>query len=202
MPNAPFLAPERDGAFKVGRPKASGGTIYNSLPGVASISTTSAAQTINVDVYAPLFVETPIIVDQLVAEVATSGGAGNFRMGLYNADTDWQPYSGQAPLADSGSTSAATTGVKTYTPGTPLFLPRGRYLTVFAVDNATPTYTIVRGACQGAAALDTLGGNVFVGKLNIGRTYAAFPTPGTKWDGVSSSSVGLLYYVFLRVSQP
>ena len=198
MPNAPFLAPERDSAFKVGRAKGAG-TTYYSIPGVVATVRGSHSSTSGTDFYAPWAARTPIIIDQLVCEVTTTGGT-NHRMGFYAADTNWQPVG--APLADSGNLDSTTTGIKTYTPGTAIFVPRGRYVSVFNADNAS------LGARSFLGTTETSYGNnsgvlAFVNQLYVTRAYAAFPTPGTAWDTVSLfGSSWQEHIVMYRVSQP
>jgi hypothetical protein len=201
MPNAPFLAPGRDPAFKAGRAKMSG-TTFNCVPGVV-LNTVGTGQLVtNQDYYQPFFVSSPIIVDQLLAEVTTLVAGGNFRMGVYPADVDWQPAAGAAPLADSGDISSASTGVKTYTPSTPLLLPRGRYLSVMASSNGTAAFRLMKGGSPGNSLSSTLGGSVFLQEMVNSRTYAAFPTPGTAWTVGNTSSTAVAYFFVYRISQP
>ena len=199
MPTAPFLNPSRDELQASGRGARSGET-YLTLPGVYLIATSTFTTTINTDVYHAIRVESPIVVDQLLMEV-TAGAVGNARIGLYRADRSWQPIG--APLADSGNIDVSANGVKTYTPGTPVFLARGRYLTVFntSVEHAVRIY---RGDVLGMTAIDsTLGATALFADVEVGRTYAAFPTPGTAWSTQGASQgVPSAHIVFMRVSAP
>jgi hypothetical protein len=197
LPNSPFLAPERDSAFKRGRAKRADATIlYWQMPGALESNTTWSVSA-NVDYYQPIFVDTPLVVDRLAVEVTTSVGT-NFRIGMYAADTDWQPVG--APVADSGDIAVATPAVKTYTPGTPLFLPRGRYLGVLNADGAA-TFRVGQGNGPATMHLTTLGGSM-PETYKVARTYAAFPTPGTAWTGNDSSSYGLRSFLWLRITGP
>ena len=204
-PVSPFLAPDRDGAFKPGRIKAGGGTIYYTLPGAtASGASTTGGVTDGhgTDYYTPFFCDAPIVVDQMAFEVTTLSSGKNMRVGIYRADTDLQPTG--APLADSGDISVGTTGVKTYTPGTPLLLPRGRYLTVHNNDDNTATL-LVRAYFFGycGSGLPTTLAASYIQRLTVARTYAAFPTPGTPWTTVASgTTAGFNAAVLLRVSTP
>lgn len=189
---APFLAPERDQA-RPGYGKS--GTSFAFIPGegLDSIST-SGALTAGTDYYAPIFIPSPVVVDQLIAET-TAGSANNFRMGLYAADTSWQPIG--APVADSGAIADGT-AVKTYTPATPLYLSRGRYLTVLNCAG-TPTFRLIRGT-QNMILSQSLGASPFQALLRVTRAHAAFPTPGTAWTTASSASTTSYHMVFLRVT--
>lgn len=200
-PTAPFLAPERDEALKRGRPKAAGGTIYYTIPGlVASTITVPASLVADTDYYSPMYVETPILVDQIACEVTTAAAAGKvLRIGLYRADSDLQPTAG--PLIDSGSIVCDFTGVMTYAPASPVFLPRGRYLSVYN-SNGAPVLRQFRGFLPGSMLVTGLGGNAFVALMSVGRTYAAFPTPGTAWTTTTGGSTAFGSLVVVRVSSP
>lgn len=193
MPTAPFLAPERDEAFKDGRPKSVAS--FYSLPGVSVSTVNTISPNTGSDYYYPYWVRTPIIVDQLALEV-TSTSAGNVRVGLYVADADLQPIG--APLADSGDISTATTGEKTYTPSTPIYLRRGRYLGVLNC-SATPIFRCFRG---GGGLRTGLGVSPIVSEIYVSRAYAAFPTPGTAWNTTTGNAVGFNYVPVLRVLVP
>jgi len=196
-PDSPFLVPSADSDYKAGRARNSDTTIYYSVPGVMFSSAGGAiAMAGGTDYYAPFWVASPIVVDQLAAEVTVAGGT-NFRFGLYPADTDLQPAANAAPLADSGNLSSATTGVKTYTPATAIFLPRGRYLTVANSDAAIS----IRGYAM-STGIDTTAGDLKVTRQRVTRAYAAFPTPGTRWDTISSAATAINHGVWCRVSVP
>jgi hypothetical protein len=196
-PSAPFLAPSRDDGFTGGRAKRSGET-YIGVPGASLSASSTATVTANRDYYAFLYVKTPIVVDQLISEVTTLVAASNFRIGMYRADRDWQPVG--VPLADSGNLSSATTGVKTYTPATPLYLAAGRYLSVINSD-ASPAVRVFRGIPE--TPIDAaLGGSSFLSSVYVSRAYAAFPSPGTAWDTDLLAASAMQHYVLYRVLTP
>jgi hypothetical protein len=198
-PTAPFLAPERDERFKLGRAKQ-GSTAYYTIPGWGgSTPGTAGAPAINTDTYKPFVVQSPLVVDQMAFEVTTLQ-SGNARVGIYRADANLQPVGG--PLADSGDISTNTTGVKTYTPGTPIYLARGRYLTVFNVSVAGVLCRSFRGIISDQAADSILGASLIVDNMTVGRSYAAFPTPGTAWTAITGSATATIMWVFLRVLTP
>lgn len=200
-PLAPFLAPERDAAYKLGRPLSGGSGLYM-IPGVAFVSSTTTTAASGTDVYEPIWVQSPVVCDRLVANVATLS-VGNMRLGLYAADSAWQPIG--APLADSGDISTGTTGTKTYTPGTPVYLPRGRYLSV-RNHSSTPTLNAINGNPIAGYMASNSGGdpnNNGLTSLTVARAYAAFPTPGTAWTSVTvGSSLTPIYTIYLRLSAP
>lgn len=195
MPIAPFLAPERDEAFRIGRAKRSGTTHY-CIPGLQVNGQTTFSLTSGTDQYFPWRNETPIVIDQLACEVTAAAGT-NFRIGFYVADADWQPIRG--PLADSGNLSSASTGVKTYTPATPIYVPRGRYLSIINAD-AGPTFRAWRGGLT--AIYSSLGANGTVIDMEVTRAYAAFPTPGTAWTIENIGAGGFTHPIVYRVLAP
>lgn len=201
MPTAPFLAPERDGPTKIGRPKIAGGAEQYTVPGVVlTAASTTGILTPGVDAYAPFWVGTPIVVDQLAFEVGTAASAGvTSRVGIYAADADWQPIGG--PLADSGAIAVDSTGVKTYTPSSPIYLQRGRYVEVGNTSATTgPSVRLYAGSL--ITGIPTAMGNLFVNKLSVARAYAAFPTPGTAWNTVGTAATPTMYFVVFRVLAP
>lgn len=197
MTFSPFLAPERDNALKIGRAKTA--TQYLVLPGCFITSFTTLTPTANEDWYTPIYVQTPIVVDQLVCAVTTLDAGDNVRLGLYRADTDWQPVG--PPLADSGDISTATTGLKTYTPTTPVYLARGRYLTVINQSGIADFQGMVAGA-PGTAAIEPTAMNQNSIRWRVGRAHAAFPTPGTAWTTVTSASNNPIHLIAFRVLTP
>jgi hypothetical protein len=195
---SPFLAPARDPSYKMGRAKATGGTVYLSIPGCPVVSTSTASPGNGQDNYGAWFASTPLIIDQLSAEVTTGGGT-NFRMGFYAADANWQPVG--APLADSGSLDSVTPAVKTYTPASPIYVPPGRYVSVINADSGTTAFRVFRVAMETAFGT-ALGSSPFLAAMTVSRAHAAFPTPGTAWTSVTTSTVPLLHYIAYRVTAP
>jgi hypothetical protein len=183
-------------AIAIGRAKG-GGTTYYTVPGCTLATVATRGMTANEDAYAPWLTPTPIVIDQLAAEVTVAAGT-NFRIGFYAATTDWQPTG--APLADSGNLDASTTGIKTYTPGTPISVPAGRYVSIVNCDGA-PSLRAYRGNPN--TGLDTaLGATSIIVAQRVARTYGAFPTPGTAWTAIDVSSGGISHLVVYRVSTP
>lgn len=187
---------ERSDPFAMGRLKG-GGVTYYCIPGVLTSAQTTRSAYSNTDVYEPFFVATPIRVDQVVFEVTTLAAA-NMRVGIYRSDRDWQPFG--SPLCDSGDISIGTIGIKTYTPGTPMFLPRGRYL---GVRNASATGGALRVVQVAATAvLATMSNTPFVWEITVTRTYEAFPTPPTAWNAANTGSTGRPQAIVYRVVNP
>ena len=199
-PNAPFLAPERDGAFKFGRPRA-GATTYYTIPGVSARSASTWALAVDLDYYTPWYTSTPLMIDQLAFEVTTALASSNTRVGFYAADGDWQPVG--PPLADSGDIATASTGVKTYAPGAPIYVRRGRYLSVLNHSiTGNVTMRTGSGSMSGSGFATGLGASACLAALKATRAHAAFPNPGTAWTAVDADTGGFHNMVFYRVSSP
>jgi len=196
-PTAPFLASERDDPHRRGRLKASGGTNHFGIPGVSVSGLNTASYTAGRDYYMPFYVSSPIRIDRMACEV-TVGSSGNLRMGVYRADADNQPTG--APLVDSGSI-AITVAVKTFDPTTPLYLRRGRYLSVLNHDTGA-SFRIWRGSADVGGIPDGLGANAMMIGLYVARAYAAFPTPGTPWDTIQTSSTPFQHIIAYRTVSP
>ena len=177
--------PTRSSVMRTGRAESSDTTKSFIIPGAVQ---TGLNRVITADRlhYGIIWLPTPLLVTSLMIDIVTAA-AGNIRIGLYSADVNWQPVGG--PLADSGDISSGTTGLKTYTPSTPIYLPAGRYLTAMHC-SAAPTVRSHRGLVE--SSIDAaMGSNLFPQFFYISTAYAAFATPGVAWTttvGSSSSS--------------
>jgi hypothetical protein len=187
-----FIRPQMSEA----RMKASGGTIYYSVPGVSFTNQLSAALTAaNRDHYSPFYVTSTLTIDLVVLDVLTAGAGGTTaRCGIFQANEDWQPT---ARMLDSGTIDVASTGTKTASVS--VTLPPGRYLQAINSD-AAPSVRVHRGRCFGHGAIPTtLGGNL-IDRVYVARTYAAFPDPGTAWDTSAGGGSEYYYWFLFRVS--
>jgi hypothetical protein len=176
------------------------GTPQWSVPGVVFSSQGTTAYAINTDQFQPFLVSTPLVVDRLVTEVTgASGSAGSLgRLALYHADPSWQPT---ALVVDAGTHATDSTGVYALTVATTL-LP-GRYLTAQNSNGANATFRTYRGglALSGGQIINTMGTNPLIQRVNLSRTFAAFPADGTAWTGEIGSTIGFVYTVLLRVAE-
>lgn len=180
----------------VGRPIIAA-TTYLTLPGVSISTTATTAQAANQVKYYPIYVTTPITIDQLSLEVTSAGAGGTTaRMGIYHADINWVPG---ALIADSGTVAVDSTGVKSA--AVAVTLAPGRYLLCFNSDGA-PTLRCARGNLGNTVLLPTLGANPALFSMRGTQTYGAFPATGTAIDTVAGNTVGFDYVVFPRVSTP
>jgi hypothetical protein len=164
------------------------------LPGVAPVSITTGVVTVNQLRYYPIIVSTTITVDRLAAEVTSAGAAATtFRMGIYNADVDWQPTS---LVVDGGTSAADSTGVKTVTINQTL--SPGRYLLALHSDGA-PILRVIRGAIASMGFASGLGASPFINLMRVTATYAVFASTGVAWTAFNSN-VQTDYAVFMRLS--
>lgn len=185
------------GVVAEGRVFPSGGTKGYSLPGVEVQSIGTNAPSINQIRYSPIYVATPITIDQLVCEVTTLGTSAHARLGLYNADINWQPTS----LIAEGGVDASSTGIKTVSASATL--AAGRYLTAINSDVSATTFRIWRGGTRYGQLRSALGANAFHDLWFVSSAYGAFASTGVAWTGENgASSGGMYYYVVLRIATP
>jgi hypothetical protein len=180
----------RSGATHIGLP----GWVFNAV-----IGTSARAKDFNR--YTPFYVSTPVVVDQLVCEVVTgAGGSAVGRMGIYNADTSWQPTS---LVVDSGTFSTVDAAVNAVNV-TPVLLPPGRYLTAENHDTGNTTFRELRGGVfiGGGQTDPAMGATPFIGFTVISRVFAAFSATGEVWTAHVVSGTGFWTQVLLRLSSP
>jgi hypothetical protein len=189
----------------IGRPLPSGGATLTA-PGVsfshptAIVVSNLLAQAQN-DVFMPYWVvggdlEVTDLYSFIVTE-DTSGGSDAFRIGLYEADEDWQPTN---LLYDSGDISLLTAGIKIATPSTPLILTaaQGRYLGVINSTSSTAVWRALSGQVAGVQYIDQAWGTSPFGRnWRVARSYAAFTDPGPAWDTFTAEAVVFNWYTIL-----
>lgn len=191
-------APGGGGAVAAGRPKSASVTTL-SVPGVSLLDINTVVMSENVLRFQPFLVDTPITVDQIVFEVTTAAtdfGTKEARVGIYAADTDWQPTT---LLVDSGALATNSPGIKTASIS--LALTAGRYLMAW-INGSNPAVRRLRGSSL-AGIHPSLGATPYIQTFAVNQTYGALPS-STAWDTITTtgSSGGFIYVTFLRVSTP
>lgn len=181
-------------AVAEGRP-AKTGTVYLSIPGAEPSGTTVLAIAVNTLYHEPIYVATQITLDQLVIEVTTLA-AGAIRLGIYTADTDWQPV---ALVLDAGTVDTSTTGVKTISINQ--VLAAGRYLLVL-VGNATPSIRFIRGGSRFTGLNNALGTGPCIFRLTRSFTYSTLPATPSDWTDIVTGAAPFSHFVFVRISTP
>jgi hypothetical protein len=184
-------------AIAEGRSKQ-GATTHLALPGVSLSGTvTTLAISANTVRYFPVLVRSAITVDQIAVEVQTNSAANTtIRLGIFNADTDWQP---SGLVVDGGTVAADSNGFKAASVNTPL--PVGRYLLALNSD-AGPTLRSIRGGSQFVGFTSTLGASPYIFARTAVLAYGAFTGPGTAWSTAQPNSAPPDNVIFLRVSVP
>jgi len=176
-----------------------GTTHHLIIPGIITDSSTTQALSLNRCHYYPIFVRTPITIDQVVLEVTTAAAAGKKgRFGIYKADKNWQPTSLVVASAEIAldATAVVTTTLTTTK------LEEGRYLMVINCED-TATFRATRySGMPFTGFIATLGANLFGFLFYAAQAYAALPAAGLAWDTVSASTEGPKYMTFLRVATP
>ena len=190
-----LLVPRRTVEVPEGRPKNV--APYTTIPGVEGISRTTIGVVMDRLYYEPIFVSSSITLDRIMIEVTTAGEAGaQVRLGIYNADKDWQPTE---LVLDAGTVSVDSTGVKAIS--IDQTLPPGRYL-LCLVSNMTSELRMVKGGNRYAGYNPSLGDSTFVYTLYCSFVFDSFPAVGVPWDSVTFFTVPFQHVIFVRVSVP
>lgn len=182
----------------VGRALASGVT-FGSVPGAQGAAVGGAqVQTAGRLMYAPWLVKTDITLDRLAIEVTTAVAASNARLGIYNADTSWQPTT---LVLDAGTVSCATTGIKTLTINQAL--PAGRYLAVHNVDTAGISLRTIVASHEMTGIDMSTSSFQNTAFWYVASAYAAFAGSGVAWTSyLASTNQGQQHNILARVSAP
>jgi hypothetical protein len=181
----------------IGRPRRDGiQTVSYSLPGVALVAASTHTVVANRLYYEPILTDRQITLDRLAIGVTTAA-SGKARLGIYSADTFWQPT---ALILDAGEVDTGTTGYKEITIN--LTLTPGIYLLAL-VANATPVLRTILGSLPGAgisypAEYPTY---PFWGLLARDYTYGALPDPPLPWNLTQGTGTTPLdHLVLVRLS--
>lgn len=170
-------------------------TVCYSLPGVVLTATSSVASVINTITYDMFWVESEIVLDQMALNVTVGPtGTAKMHLGIYNADTDWQP-SGAALVDNTITISGGATGVVTQSIS--LTLPRGRYLIARNCNN-TFTMRSWRGYPVNVGLEPALASSNIITSGTVASAYGALPS-STPWTAVLT---GGDHPIILRVSTP
>lgn len=178
-----------------GRATISGVVCYN-MPGVVLTATSTYATLPNTIVYDMFWVESSIVLDQMAFNVTTGpAGASNMRIGIYNADVNWQPTG--APLVDNEiAVDIAFTGIKTQ--AISLTLPRGRYLIARNTDGSF-TMRTWRGWPANLGVDPALNATNIISGGYIANAYGVLPVSPVAW---TAGLFGGDHPILLRVSTP
>lgn len=183
-------------AIAEGRPN-DGSTSQLSLPGVDVSAVSTAALVAGEIYYEPILVTTPITISQLNAVVSTAGaGSTTARLGLYQANTNWQPTT---LVVDGGTVAVDSTGAKSASVSQTL--QPGRYLLAIASDG-TPTLRTLRGGNRYAGYRAFSSAGLCVSELRATVAYGAYASTGAAWTTVTHASNPFEHHLWLTVSTP
>ena len=148
----------------------------------------------------PLPVHKTMIIDQIAVEVTSAGAVGStLRFGIYNGDaTTVVPTT---LVVDSGDISAATIGVKTFTPGTAITLTPGLYFTAFTTSSATAhgIRSLTTTNFAQVIGLTAAGGTSLGTYINGTRAaYGALPANASSLTALNPT-IGNIYALFHRI---
>jgi hypothetical protein len=158
------------------------------LPGIQVNATNNAlalgANTIH---YTPFVCDFSISVDRILFDVTTAVASSNARVGVYAADTDWQPTG--AALID-GTATTATLAAKEITVSATL--TAGRYLACIVSDSAISvrgTNVFLPGLNDVSASAFGGGQNIIQGTRRVSLTYpGSLPNTGPAWTTTSAAN--------------
>jgi len=183
-------------AIAEGRPLPSGGTQAYVIPGVNINTIGTNSPTTGQIRYMPILVRSTITIDQIACEVTINGSSSHARLGIYTANTNWQPVT----LIGDGEVDTSSNGVKTLS--LTVTLTPGRYLLAINTD-ATTTFRTWSGASEYGQLLAALGANSLNDLWFVTSTYGPFSATPVAWTGTNgASSGGMRYYCVLRVLTP
>jgi hypothetical protein len=166
--------------------QSSGNTKYYGIPSV-NVTTVNVgiASVANVMYYSPIQVLSPIQINEVIINV-TAANAANARVGIYTADSDWQPIDLKF---DSGNIDTSSTGFKTIT-GFTSNLTAG-YHVIALISDGTPTLEHLRGFPITGSPMSSI--FRYLNQPNVSTTYDMAST-GVKWSGVQTNAGAAMPY--------
>jgi hypothetical protein len=185
-----------------GPPRRAGGVYTPALIVVPATASPASANKVYLTKYTVRPFDPPI--QSLSLNVVANTGGFNFRFCVYADQGGTKP--GSAPVVDSGSiaVTAATVGVQTYTPGSPIILAPGDYWFGASLDSVVETVTEITNAGSILHATNEAGqtslANAFSGASNssgwnaTATVSSACPTAPTFAQTIGSQPiVGVTY---------
>ena len=143
--------------------------------------------------YSPFVVRAPLLFDALACEVVTQQSGATIRMGVYVADTTWQPTT---LIVDAGAADGSTQGVKIQS-FTTLGLAPGLYLFAVQTNNSSVAIRVMRGGAP-TGILSTINTTPWVGRLSVTGVAAPLANPGTAWTTTTAANAPVDYLCYLR----
>ena len=189
----PVVGAGDGGAVIPGRLQQSNGTVYYSIPGTQVQTQSSLTISSNTHYYFPLLIAAGTATIDRLATYITAGTA-NFHLGLYNADTDWQPTT----LLHDATLTAANAVRREAT--VDIDLPAGRYLGCI-VTNGNITFRSWQGSPYAGLYADATNMYGITAFWDNPGSYGALADPGRVWTGISAGTSGMFNNVVtVRIS--
>lgn len=197
------VAATASGGVAQGRAIISGVKQY-SIPGLRPIDVSTYTLSTGRAQYFPFQCDTSIVIDQIVVELTTGVAASTFRVGIYNADVNWQPTTlvSGTDTGDLTGTIAAQGVIATTISDTTL--AAGRYLAWLSTSTGNHVVRCMRGnASQFLGYPPALGANSGFTQTFVSQTYGAPPSTGLAWDtGSVGTATTYSWPVWVRVKTP
>jgi len=169
----------------------------------ASGANTTSALAANFLYAYPHVIEAPYRIDGLAFEVTTAGAGSSGRVAVYTTSDNYDQslYPGVL-VAESGSISTASTGVKSNTSLQPVDLEPGLYWFCYVCSATAPTIRVLPTASVGPAIgmAATLGASPLT-SLSVAFTYAAAPQTFPSGATVQNSVAPVMAYRLSALSQ-
>lgn len=168
-----------------GSKKDGAATAMPIIPGACVYSVSASATNTGMIFYAPIMLFGPLPVANIGMWFTTTDATNKARIGLYEADADWQP----TDLVVEGEVNPSTTGEKLVAVGSTL--PAGKYLTAY-LGNTSAQH---RKWLAYSQWIDTGAG--WVSQFRKTRTYGTLPSTGDVWNDVQDNGTGMVHRVYL-----
>ena len=179
-------------AVNEGRPYY-GTTALLVIPNSQATTQSTFAPSSNTLYYEPMILRNPVTITAVTIEVTVAKTGKDVRVGIYEADKNWQP--GKL-ISDIGALSVNDVAVVSIN-SLSIKLKEGRYLiALHSQDN--PTLRAIR--CGMAFSPSTLGASAVLTNLYVAKTYAVLADPGTAWTNISAGTLPFYHTVFLSIT--
>jgi hypothetical protein len=182
-------------AVAIAAPMPNGGTRLLGVPGVNWISTTTRGVPATRYYFTPFSCVVAAHINALFCEVTTAANFDSCRIGIYNANTNWQPTT---LITDSGLIQTNMAGPRSVAQN--LDLGAGNYLLCFVCEGQDAQFRTMRAAPGPAGLMRTLGASPFVSEWwSAGSANALPATAGSiSWTNTTASAnAGMDHFAFL-----
>jgi hypothetical protein len=147
----------------------------------------------------PWFLDNPFPIDELGLEVTTALASALIRVGIYNADTNWQP---STLLLDAGTIDASTTGLKTK--AVSLTIPPGRFMAVATASASViiRMLTTTGASMNGVGVGPSIATNPYTVEFWRPFAWGTLPATASPWSGIAYGPNSMMSGVVCRKVAP